>query len=775
MSKDQMESAYARSCYERAQKVLEGFISKKAAINTTVCPNWIGESDCFWYYKDLDSGGEFRLVDAKTASDTLAFDHQLLAEALSQVTGQEVSAIRLPLSCIKIELDPRIIRFNAFDRHWKYEESQGTCSELAMPFGPEAIPSPDGRFLVYANKYNLCLRDLDTGDEKYLTSDGHEDYDYGSLSTAWGVPMGLGLQARWSPDSRRVFVIQRDTRNVKALPVTHHLPQDQSIRPQVTFHKFAYPGEEHIEILRLFAIDITTGEKQSAHYPPIPVTRNSWGFFTSNLGWWNNDSRLSYFVDVDRYYKYVRVVEFDTGTGETKILFEEKSNTQINLMNNGDMWPSFLPLPDTNELLWYSERSGWAHLYLYDLKTGKLKNTVTTGEWLVRDVVSFDSQRREAFIQTGCRTPGRNPYYRDLVRVNIDTGKMVTIVTSDHDYFAGAFTDIQGQVHGGKDRKNIEARGTSPSGNFSVVTRLRVDSLPVNLLLDREGSQIISFDPAKIVGMPNGWQWPEPIKVLAADGKTDIYGVMYRPSDFSPDKSYPVINDLFSTPDFPWSPIGSFDNNIFEGQSFFIGAALAELGFIVVQIDGRGASYRDKGFKDTDYGNLQVPSMLADQVAGLKEMAERYSFMDLTRVGVHETQGGPGVLHGMLDYPEFYKVGVTHMPHDPRLMSASMWGDMYEGQHRERHIYAEDKAENLSGKLLIMNGMLDTTCPPTTVFRLVDALQKANKDFDMLLLPNMEHWFSGYTTRRSWDYLVRHLQGVEPPKEFSLTGVFGVI
>ena len=772
--------------YANAQKVLQGFLTKNLALNTNVNPNWIGDSDCFWYVRDQNNGREFRLVDAKTATNEAAFDHQRLALGLAELVQESVDANDLPFATIALELAPRTLRFTAFGKHWQYEESSGACTEilvppeqasegmstdLQLPRGEEV--SPDGKHLVFIKANNLWLRDLSSGDERSLTNDGEEDYVYGGPGTAWGTSMGCGLQVRWSPDSQRLYTVQRDTREIKSLPVIHHVPQDGGIRPEVTTHKVSYPGDEHIETLRILTIDVNTGEQQSADYHPIPVTRNSWGFFVANLGWWHRNSRLAYFVDVDRYYKYVRVLEFDTDTGKTRVLFEETSDTQINLMANGDMWPSFVPLPESNELLWYSERSGWAHLYLYDLSTGELKNTVTQGEWLVRDIVTVNLQRREAFIQTACRTPGRNPYYRDLVKVNIDTGDILTLASSNHDYFAGAFTDMQGTAYSGLNRKDPLKRGTSPNGNYTVLTRSRVDTLPQSFVVDCKGESVLELEEAEVVGAPAGWRLPEPVSLFAVDGKTEINGTIFKPSYFELEEKYPVIIDVFNTPDFPWSAIGSFDSGIFEGQNFFSASALAELGFIVVQIDGRGSSFRDCAFKAVGYGNLRLPAMLDDQVAGLKQLGERYSYMDMERVGIIESVGGPAALDGLLEYPEFYQVGVANIPHDARLMAGSMWSDMYEGEQRLEQKYPEQQVESLQGKLLLMGGMLDLTTPPAGTFRLIEAFQKANKNFDMVLLPNVGHGFSVYLVRRAWDYLVQHLLGEQPPENFKLTGVFG--
>ena len=257
--------------------------------------------------------------------------------------------------------------------------------------------------------------------------------------------------------------------------------------------------------------------------------------------------------------------------------------------------------------------------------------------------------------------------------------------------------------------------------------------------------------------------------------KKPVGQLVFKPSNFSSDKSYPVINDACNAPDFSFAPSGSFGNNHFAGMQLFIAAALAELGFIVVQINGRGASYRDKAFKDAGYGSLQVPCMLEDQVAAIRQLAAERPYMDISRVGIHECQGGQGTLQGMLDYPEFFKVGTTNMPHDSRLMAASMWGDMYEGKERVCQQFPEEKAERLAGKLLMMDGMLDPVTPPAVIFRMVEAFQKANKDFDLILLPSISHGTCGfnYLFRRAWDYLVRYLLDEEPPKGFRLSGVFG--
>ena len=267
------------------------------------------------------------------------------------------------------------------------------------------------------------------------------------------------------------------------------------------------------------------------------------------------------------------------------------------------------------------------------------------------------------------------------------------------------------------------------------------------------------------------WKFPEPVTLLAADGKTDLYGLLFRPSTFSPDKSYPIVSYGFNTPELPRVPKGSFSNGSACGRYYLEAAALAELGFIVVQIDARGTPYRSKAFQDESYGWAESAGNLDDHVSGIQQLAEQYPFMDLKRVGICSLGGGVGAVQGLLQYPEFFKVGVAGMLHDSRLMAAPMWSDKYEGVQGPdfNYKYPEAYVENLKGKLLLIHGMLDFCTLPANVFRLVDALQKSNKDFDMLLLPSLGHGHSSYPVRRAWDYLVSHLQGITPPKEFNLT------
>ena len=763
--------------YERAQTIFRGDRSARIVRNGTVFPVWIGETHYFWYGRELWVGGkpgrEFRLVNAEAATSDQAFDHDLLAALLSEEVEESIDPQKLPISDIQIELNPLIVHFNAFDKSWCYKE-QSESIELTNPYPKAWVISPDGSQAVLVRDYNLWLRDLQSGKEWALTSDGEEFYDYGSSSTIWGreaLP-DLAAQALWSPDGKTLFTLQKDRRQVNTLPVVHHVPKGDSLRPQLSESKIAYPGDKHIEEYRLLTIDVDSGRQQSVDYTRVPVIQNSnKGYFSHGYGWWGRDSRHTYFIDIDRYSRRVRVIESDPQTGSTRVVLEETSQTHIVLSGNENMTHSMVLLPETDELIWYSERSGWAHFYLYDLKTGALKNTLTSGEWRVRNSIRFDPKRRELFLSTSARVSGRNPYYRDLVRVNIDSGDMVTLVEGDYEHITVCPTTSIAAYAGFAGINVALCNGVSATGDYAVITRSRVDTVPETLLVDRNGQQIMVVETADLT-LPKGWQWPEPVQMKAADGETDVYGVIYKPANFDPEKSYPVIDAaLVCNPVSSTVAKGSFTNSGFYGLNFYYEAALAQLGFIVVQIDGRGAPYRSKAYQDASYGSFEEGNKLEDHVAGIQQLLERYSYMDKERVGIVSLTAGSAAVMGLLKYPDFYTVGAGIQIYDSRLQASIAGEDKFigpEGRAPGTRVL-EDEAANLKGKLLQCVGLLASTdSPPASTLRIINALQRSNKDIDVVIEPNVSTGISNYQLRRIWDHMVRHLQGNEPPREFDL-------
>lgn len=761
--------------YQRAQTIMQGLKTQKLVQNDLIVPHWIDNTDCFWYERTDKTGKAYRLVNAATLTNEVAFNHADLASALSKAADQSVNTENLPLSEVTISLSPRSVLFTAFNRRWEFNCVSQSCNEIdKQATAANELTSPDGRWVAFVREHNIGIREVATNEETFLTQDGEAFFAYAAPGTAYGMQVGNLMNAQWSPDSQRLLTVQKDMRQVKTLPMVDHIPADGSIRPKVEFPKVAYPGDEHVEEYRLLAIDITSGQQCDADYRRIPVAASDTGFLTSaRLGWWANDSQRAYFIDQERGDQVLRLVEFNTDTGATRILFEETSDTQIMIKTDTMDMTKHQILADTQELIWWSERSGWGHLYLYDLNTGELKHPITQGNWRVRDILHIDTTRRELLIQTTCREDGKNPYYRDICRVNIDTGELTTLVSSDDEYLVHILS-----------RKVIrltdqgysleETNGVAPSGRYVVTTRTRADQVPTSLLFNAEGERLLELETADISGLPAGWQWPEPVKLLAADGHTDIYGVVFRPSNFCADKQYPVINMIVGGPWFASVPHGSFHTSRgYADRYYFQGAALAELGFIVVVIDSRGTPLRDKAFQDTCYGWIPSSANTEDHRAALEQLASRYPEMDLNRVGVFSPTGYQGGIQNLLECPDLYQTGVINLFQDSRLIGCTIEGDKYhgvDGPSADKR-YPEQLAENWQGKLLLIHAMYGVCVPcypPAGTLRLVDALRKANKDFDLLMLPHAEGVMGSYEMRRAWDYLVRHLQGVEPPKEFLL-------
>ena len=756
--------------YQQAQQIVQGMLTNKLVKNSAVFPHWISSKDIkdgnfFWYQRDTEKGREFRLVNASTGENMPAFDHKALADTLSIKMGARVCPQDLPLSNLTINLYPLKINFQVEGKSWLFEADKRACFQVKSSLQNIGTVSPDGKKSVFVRDYNLWIQDRQTGEEEPLTKDGVKDNYYSK------APLSGDIQAIWSPDSQRIMTHQLDSQSVTARSLIVHIPQDGSLRPQLETHKMAYPGDEAVEAYRLLSIDINTKKAQAIDYDTLPFYCMGQGFFTEEkLAWWASDSQRAFFVDIARGAKTVRLVELNTQTGATRILFEETSDTFVKISHSALEYPVFYPLPSSDELIWLSERTGWAHLYLYDLNSGELKQTLTEGPWLVRKILHVDAKRREALIQTAGRDPSISPYYRDICRLNLDTGELTPLVSGDYEYNVYGPEDRQVAARAGFGIDSADVNGLSPHGDYLVTTYSRVDTPPVSILIDRQGREILTLETADISGLPQGWQWPEPVKVKAADGKTDIYGVVYRPPNFSKDQAYPIIDFSCGHPYFSWVPQGSFINGPCFDAPYLYAAAYAALGFVVVALEGRGTPYRDKAFQDYSYGHITSASAFEDRIEGIHQLASRYPYMDTRRVGIAADDGSPAPVQGLLEHPDFYKVGVSICHEDPRFGFATLY-EQYQGLNdgAEQPASAEDLAPALKGKLLLIHGMLDSFTPVTGTIRLLDALQEANKDFDMLLLPDEGHDIPSYALRRSWDYLVTHLQDIEPPYEFSLT------
>ncbi len=764
--------------YRRAEAMEHELYKPSMVLNAQIYPHWIGGSQCFWYMRKTrkktksveDITTEYRLVNARTATQTQAFNPQRLAQALAQSSGKIVDPDSLPLTQIKLELSPARVCFAAFGKHWQFDIVEEVCKEVSVeaithPIPPGGLISPDGKKVVFPRDYNLWVLDLQSGEESALTQNGERHNAYGIVPEARDLIAGLAdpygplaLEALWSPDSSKLFTFQLDERQVRSVPSMLYVPQDGTVAPQVVERKYALSGDKHVAKYRMVVIDVSTGKETAANYPAIDDSFVWLCPFSGNRAWWSKDARHAYFIDMTRGQKTARVLVFDTHTGTVNMLFEESARTYLDLGIEFESPSMLTTLSDTDELIWYSERTGWAHLYLYDLTTGNLKHAITSGDWRVRHIVNVNPATRELLLQISGRVEGRNPYYRELVKVHLDSGEMMVLASGDYDYSICKQSGCDS--------------GLSPCNEFLVVNQSRVDMPSVTELRDQNGHCVLTLETADIDGLPSKWRWPERVTLKADDGQTDIYGLVFHPSDFDPNKSYPVLDFDTVTPFYTGYPTGAFHTGGDPSGNcwYTTAAAMSELGFIVTLIMGRGTPCRSKTFHDFGYESFMEGGGIIDHVAGIKQLGELYPYMDLSRIGMMKPDSpSNGSIFALLNHPDFYKVGVTFSAWDPRLVKQ---GEIYHGFLDEsdcQRLIWRDAAKNLRGKLLLITGMLDHFFHSSMTFQLVDVLVKANKDFDLIIQPNGGHGFRVKNAhRRAWDYLLLNLQGRQLPKDVEL-------
>ena len=786
------------SRYERGATVFEGEFTNKGFMNDMVIAHWIEDGESFFYVRQTKKGREFRLVDAKETTNVCAFDHQALASSLSSLLGEEFDADNLTgLEDVTMTLNPLQVHFKTADKYWTFDSKAAACVEVDPPeefvvfdgydprMGFEAkytqagLVSPDGKKALFTRDYNLWIGDLATGIEEALTTDGTEDNAYAFYL---GNALDPAVQAVWSPDSNRVFTLQFDTRNLGGRPTIHYVPDDGSLAPKMDFVKgVAYPGDEVLETNRLLIIEVASKKQIPIDYEQIPMNPYGFSFFSSlsrQYGWWSSDSSKAYFVATTRGCRKARLIELNPNTGATHIIHEETSDTFVRLAHFCDENPLFLPLLQTDECLWFSERSGYGHLYIYDLKTGEMKQQVTSGDWLVRDVIDYCPERRELIFQAMGRDKTISPYYNDICKVNIDTGELVELITGNCDHYIHQQYDLatfRCAIFGAAGYRGFN--GSSPKGDYIVLTRSRVDTPPESILIDRNGVEILSLETCDITDLPNDWNWPIPVKTKSADGETDIYGTVFLPPGYTNDQRYPVIDCSGSTIHLMTGPVGAFGNShCIHNQHYLVPIAWASLGFVVVTLEGRGTGGRHKAFSDHRWGDPAGANDLNDRVAGIKQLATIYPGMDVERVGIVGPEADVNTIFASIDHSDFYKVNVISFFSDPRLgyafYSETFNGVPVPGEEKSDVRHAVDCVSSLKGKLLLIEGLRNSA---GATFRLTDSLEKANKSFDMVLVTRGIQDPTGYTMKRSWDYMVEHLLGEEPPEDFVLRTAIEVL
>jgi dipeptidyl aminopeptidase/acylaminoacyl peptidase len=575
--------------------------------------------------------------------------------------------------------------------------------------------SPDGRWEAAIRDANVVVRDRASGEEFPLSEGGTQEDGYEP-------------RVYWAPDSAKLVAMRRAKGDDRRVYLIESSPQDQ-IQPKLDSYAYLKPGDQ-VEIARPHLFDIAARRE-------IPISdalfANPWRI--NDVRWSSDSSRFTFLFN-ERWHQHLRIIAVEANSGEARALVEEASETFL------DYSQKFFCryLDESEEILWASERDGWNHLYLFDARTGALKHRVTRGEWVVRGVDRVDEAARQIWFRAGGILPDQDPYHVHYARVNFDGSDLVLLTEGDGTH-------------------SIEY---SPDGRYVIDTYSRVDMPPVIELRSAEDGRWIcelERSDASLL-LATGWQVPERFVAKGRDGETDIYGVIFRPSNFDPSQTYPVIEQIYAGPQGAFVPK--------EFSSLHGPQRLAELGFILVQIDGMGTNWRSKAFHDVCWQNL-ADAGFPDRIAWLKAAAVDRPYMDLSRVGIYGgSAGGQNALGALLFHPEFYKVAVADCGcHDNR-MDKIWWNEQWMGwpvgPHYEKSSNVEH-AHQLRGKLLLTVGELDRNVDPASTMQVVDALIRAGKDFDLLVIPGAGHGAgeSRYGDRRRRDFFVRHLLGIEPP------------
>lgn len=753
--------------YARAERLLP-WNASKLVFGLEIDPHWIAGADSFWYRGTASNGIRFVRVDPGSGSRTPAFDHVRLAAALSRSTGTPYTAQRLPFSDIEFVEDEKAIQFDAGDTRWICDLSTYECrrGEVVKEVPPGAARSPDGRWEVFVRDYDLWVRSVEDGKERPLTKDGESGYGYGAPLASPLVASGLAEPenpvAIWSEDSNRLVSCRIDQRQAKHLHLVQSVPKDGSTRPRLHTYVYPLPGDDTVPLSEIWCFHPERGSAIKAAVDPLPILYHGYPLNANSVRWSKDGSRV-HLLTRDRGFQAYRLWEVDTETGNAHVAVAEHAERGIDPYI---LWASvnIRILGNGREVLWYAQRDGWGHLYLYDGESGKLVHQLTSGSYNVAAIHHVDEVGRWVYFSAIGREEGRDPYYPHLYRVRLDGSEPELLTPEDADHSVRF----------------------SPSGRFFVDTFSRADRPPVTVLRSSTGTEICNLERADVESlMATGWHPTERFMAKARDGMTDVYGVILRPSTFDPSVRYPVIDYIYAGPQtnvaptsFAGSPPSWDERRANGGSAFWQAQALAELGFVVVMVDGLGMPGRSKAYHDVTYRKLGDGG-IEDHVAAIRQLGDRYPHLDLSRVGIYgHSAGGYASAHAILSFPDFYKVCVsTAGNHDHRLDKAG-WVERYMGLPVEEH-YREQAnqtiAGRLKGKLLLMHGEMDENVHPASTLVLVDALIRENKDFDLLIIPNRPHRLDDdpYFVRRRWDYFVRHLLGAEPPAGYQISGTDG--
>ncbi|MBL8271393.1 S9 family peptidase [Steroidobacter sp.] len=760
--------------------------------NETVEPHWIGTSGRFWYRRDGANGPEVVLV-GPDGSKAPAFDHAGVGQALAQLLGTSSAGV-LPATLTDARVNDELTRLSG-----RVANKLIDCDIVALkcgfvddaPLDASWLLSPDGRSAVFARNDNLWLREIATGKERALTTDGAAYFSWGKLpdvsltkiardkSGAKAAPFAT----QWSPDSRYVITARVDERKVGVMPYVEWVPTDGSRRPIVHEVRTEVVGDADVAQIEYHVIDMQTGRVTPVglpeQYAPSVLISD---FERMVVGWsarYNQVFLLVHSFD----WRMLGLFRFDLASGRLTKVIEETSATRVPTTNA--MWyaqDNMRLLKDGAEILWFSDRSGWGQLYLYDAQNGRLKRTITRGDWLVYNVESVDERSNEVYFTAVGREPGRDAYYRHLYKTRMDGRASVQLLTTEN-------ADHSFEPPGGPMSARLfgvppKSPRVMPAAGVFLDTWSTVDQPPRTVLRSTLDGRLITelerADASKLYAA--GWKPPVRKRVKAADGVTDVYAVYYAADRASCSSRLPVIDSVYGGPQIAFAPYNFTMAYMSMGQS-----SLTKLGFHVVTSDGRGTPMRSRAFNDAGYPEFTQVG-IDDHVAVIRALAKAYSGMDLDRVGISGASwGGTFTSRAMLTQPELFKVGVSAVglydyTANYRAYEPYLGAPVYANgtTHRSRPDEAPANwakvdmlslVDRLRGDLLIIYGDLDENVPPVNTMRLIDALTRANQPYDLMVLPNRTHFtveYDPYVAKRTWDYFVEHLLGTRPQRDFRL-------
>ena len=714
--------------YNRAYALREKY-NAKHVLYAGVVPHWVDQTSAFWYVRQTEKGKEYVKVDAASKKRTALFDQQKMASALTEKAGREINAYNLPLQNCRLNISLDTLRFQLDGKFWAYSiKNNRLLDEGAIPSrGKERhwmevddekegspVTSPDGKWTAFIKNDNVYVREVATGKEKQLSQDGTLSNYYSSY-------------IQWSPDSKSVVSCRIRPVEKRYVYYVESSPADQA-QPKLHKQEYAKPGDElRFKVPCIFEVE--SGRRL------IPSTELFSHQYELSGPMWNADSKAITFEYNERGHKVYRVLEMSAVDGSVRTLIEEKEEKYVNYPR---IYRNYLS--DGKRIIWSSERDNYNHLYLYDRATGKPLNQITKGEWYVRGVQHVDEANEVIYFSANGMKKGEDPYLIHYYKINFDGSNLVELTPEEGMHQCWYSSDYK----------------------YLVDVYSKVDQAPIAVLRDAKNGKIrMQLDKADISALlANGWKAPEVFSAKGRDGKTDMWGVIYRPSNFDPSKKYPVIEYIYSGPGDQYVP------KTFSSYNWWM-TSLAELGFIVVQVDGMTTSFRSKEFEEVCYKNLKDAG-LPDHIAWIKAAAQKYPYMDIDRVGIFGcSAGGQESTGAVLFHPEFYKAAYSACGcHDNR-MDKIWWNKLWMGYPVDESYSAcsnVDNAHLLSRPLMLVVGELDDNVDPASTMQVANALIKANKDFELVVIPGAHHTMGeDFGEHKRYDFFVRHLMGVTPP------------